>query len=317
MSDNFASYDLYADPYMNRLRNEVNKVKLSKPEGGFKASDFSHFDSLHYCGHNYIEEFFEHIAIGTHSKCVELCAGNGSTSRFIAERFNPNLTAIDFLPAFNDLHRQMNELCGFQYSIVQGDATKLDLQGLGLQGEADVVYSLQSFYYIENKKALFHNCNKILKLGARLYIEDHVLENDIPLNDQEEEIAKKFQFISRLTRTRYSQLLEEAGFRVDEYVYRTTEWSRYLFERAERFLRDKEKIIQEYGQALWDTRYIAGIHISCRLYHQLGMTLEEAQLAYPLTCAEFGETEFEKWVCEVPCKFGGAYIKATKIREVE
>lgn len=317
MSDSFANYELYADPYMNRLRNEVNKVRLAKPEGGFKPSDFSHFDSLHYCGHNYIEDYFESIGITSSSNCVELCAGNGSTSRFVAERFKPNLTAVDFLPAFNDLHRQMNELCGFDYRIVQGDATKLDLEELGLRGQADVVYSLQSFYYIADKKALFANCNKVLKSDGKLYIEDHVLENDIPLLDKEEDIAKKFQFISRLTRSAYTELLEEAGFRVDEYVYRSTEWARYLFDRAERFLRDKNKIIEEYGQELWDTRYIAGIHISCRLYHQLGMTLEEAKAAYPLTAQEFGDEEFEKWVCEIPCKFGGAYIKATKIRELD
>ena len=87
-------------------------------------------------------------------------------------------------------------------------------------------------------------------------------------------------------------------------------------DRSERFLRDKASIIEEYGEELWNTRYIAGIHISCRLYHQLGMTLEEAKTAYPLTCIEFGEEEFEKWVCEMPEKFGGAYIKATKIRSI-
>jgi hypothetical protein len=47
------------------------------------------------------------------------------------------------------------------------------------------------------------------------------------------------------------------------------------------------------------------------------MTLEEAKAAYPLTAQEFGDEEFEKWVCEIPCKFGGAYIKATKIRELD
>ena len=246
---------------------------------------------------------------------LELCAGNGSTSRFIADRFKCELTSVDFLPAFNALHEEMNRLCGITNTrIVHADATQLDLAGLGLEGQNQIVYSLQSFYYIANKPALFAVCNKALVMGGRLYIEDHVVENNIPLDEKEEEIAVKFQFISRLQRPDYIKLLEDAGFHVDEYTFRTTEWSRYLFERSERFLRDKEQILKEYGEELWNTRYVAGIHISCRLYHQLGMTLEEARNTYPLTCAEFGDEEFEKWVCEMPEKFGGAYIKATKIR---
>ena len=317
MTDSFSKYDLYADPYMNRLRNEVLKVKAKKEGSLFSPSDFSHFDSLHYCSHNYIEEFFEAEHITPNTKILELCAGNGATSRFIADRFKVDLTAVDFLPGFNGLHREMNELCGITNTkIVEGDATQLDLNSLGLENQCQIVYSLQSFYYIENKPALFAVCNKALKPGGRLYIEDHVVENNIPLTEQEEEIATKFQFISRLQRADYIKLLEEAGFHVDEYTYRTTEWSRYLYDRSERFLRDKQSIIEEYGEELWNTRYVAGIHISCRLYHQLEMTLEEAKAAYPLTFAEFGDEEFEKWVCEMPAKFGGAYIKATKVNSL-
>jgi cyclopropane fatty-acyl-phospholipid synthase-like methyltransferase len=317
MSDLFTNYELYAAPYTNRLRNEVEKVRASKPDGPFVASDFSHFDSLHYCGHNYIEEFLEAEHISSNSKVLELCAGNGSTSRFVAERFKPDLTAVDYLPEYNDLHEKMNTLCGITSTkIVQGDATKLDLQALNLEKQCDVVYSLQSFYYIANKPDLFAVCNNALKIGGKLYIEDHTLENNIPLIEKEEEIAQTFQFISRLTRPEYCKLLEDAGFHVDDYTFRTTEWSRYLYNRSENFLRDKQKIIDEYGEALWNTRHVPGIHISCRLYHQLGMTLEEAKQAYPLTLQEFGEEEFEKWVCEMPEKFGGAYIKATKIRHL-
>ena len=317
MSDKFANYDLYADPYMNRLRNEVAKVKAKKEGDRFVPADFSHFDSLHYCGHNYLADFFESEKVNSDSKLLELCAGNGATSRFVADHFKANLTAVDFLPEFNRLHQEMNDLCGITNTrIIQGDATQLNLAELGLEEQCHIVYSLQSFYYIGNKPALFANCNKALKIGGKLYIEDHVVENNIPLIEKEEEIASKFQFISRLQRAEYIKLLEDAGFHVDEYVYRTTEWSRYLFDRSERFLRDKASIIEEYGEELWNTRYIAGIHISCRLYHQLGMTLEEAKTAYPLTCIEFGEEEFEKWVCEMPEKFGGAYIKATKIRSI-
>jgi SAM-dependent methyltransferase len=316
MSDAFANYDLYADPYLSRLRSEVSKVRTSKPYSPLTASDFSHFDSLHYCGHNYLEDYFISENIDSSSRVLELCAGTGSTSRFVAERFRADLTAVDFLPAFNELHREMNSLCGLNYRVVQGDATMLDLAELGLEGQCSIVFSLQAFYYIANKAALFGVCNKALKMGGKLYIEDHVLENDLPLSTEEEEIAVKFQFISRLTREQYEKLLEEAGFRVDEYVYRSTEWARYLFERSERFLRDKQKIIDEYGEVLWNTRYMAGIHVSCRLYHQLEMTVEEAREKYPRTFEEFGEEEFKKWVGEVPCKFGGAYIKATKIREL-
>ena len=60
---------------------------------------------------------------------------------------------------------------------------------------------------------------------------------------------------------------------------------------------------------------MSAIHNTTKLYHDLGMTLEQAKKTYPLTFAELGEETFTKWVQDTLQKFGGSYITATKIRE--
>jgi len=312
-SSEFANYELYGDPYIRRIANEIEKVKNSK-EGNYTQEDFTKFDNLHYLGHEYCSEFFDSLSLPDNSKILELCSGLGTTARFLATKFpTSEITALDYLDSFNQLSSQMNELCGLRnIKSIQGDATALDLAAHGLEGQCDVVLSLQSFYYITDKKNLFSVCYKALKPGGKLYIEDHVVVQDLPLSEQEEEVATKFRFMSRLNQETYANLLKEAGFELNSYTNRNQEWGRYIFQRAQDFLKNKEKLVEEYGEDLWNTRYMSGIHVSCRLYHDLGMSLEEAREAYPLVEQELGSEEFRKYVSEVPPKFGGAYIVATK-----
>ena len=302
---------------MTKLRQELSKVKASKAQDNLTPEDFSHFDSLHYCGNDSIKSFFESSNITSSSKVLDLCAGIGSTSRFIASRFNCELIAVDYLSAFTILHQEINNLCGMQnIRVLQGDVTQLDLGSLGLEGQHQVVYSILSFLYIPNKSTLFEVCNKALSSGGQLYIEDYVMDNSIPMTEEEKDLVDRFKFISRLQRNEYVQLLEEAGFRVDEYISRTGLWSRFVFERAEGFLKEKETILKEFGTEVWETRYLTAIHIPCRLFHQLEMSLDEARNKYPLTCIELGDLEFQRWIMEIPQKCGGANIRATKIRSL-
>jgi SAM-dependent methyltransferase len=313
--NDWANYGLYQDPYVSRVHRAVDKVLLAQKEK-YTPEDFTPFDSMHYCDHRYVEAFFNELPQEHKIKALELCSGCGSTARFVFTKFNVDLTCIDFLEGFNGINRRINDLCGFDIKVHQGDASALEHERIGVQGDADAVYSIQSLLHVVNKPGTFESCNKALKVGGKLYIEDFTLENDLPRSEEELAAQAKLRFDSCPTQAEYTAFLEDAGFRVDSYIHRTREWSIYVYERAERFLREKEAVLAEHGEDVWNGRYMSAIHNTTKLYHDLGMTLEEAKQTYPLTFAELGEETFKKWVQDTPQKYGGSYITATKIREL-
>lgn len=314
-SNDWANYELYQEPYTRRINGEIDKV-LAQGKESYQPKDFTHFDSLHYCGHNWIQEFFDSINVpeGQTLKVLELCSGFGSTARFVASKYPVEITCVDFSPSFNAINSRINSIIGLtNINCIQGDITQLPV-GKGFSGEYDVVYSLQSIFHNEDKIAIYSGCFQALKEGGRIYIEDFNIEHPEHIFTPEERAAfANLHFHSFVSNKGYEQLLKDAGFTIDTSVSRTREWSLYVFERAENFLRIKDQIIREYGQDVFDSRYIRGIENTPKLYHDLGLTAEQVVERFPLTTAYWGKENLLNWVLEVPQKAGGIYLTASKL----
>lgn len=309
----FTNYQLYADPSLRRYRIDIDNVKLAKSPP-YSASDFVHFDSLSYCGHDALEASLSGLGLTENSLLLDICAGLGSTSRFVNSRYGANVVAVDYIKTFMDLCDEINSLSGItKIRCIAGDATALDLEELGITGQCDVVYSIQSLYHIQDKPTLFAKFNEALKMGGFLYIEDHTRLNDLPLTEEEEGICKSFYFNSMLTQPTYTSVLEAAGFEVQFYEMKSVEWATHVYNRANRWLSNKDQMIETYGEVFWNSRVVSGIHISCRFYHNLGISLDEAKTRYSKIVEFIGESEFERWLGEEH-KFTGAYLAAKKVR---
>mmetsp|Transcript_808 Transcript_808/g.108 ORF Transcript_808/g.108 Transcript_808/m.108 type:complete len:133 (+) Transcript_808:211-609(+) len=114
-------------------------------------------------------------------------SGTGITSRAIAKDFNFNVVSVDYLQHFTNIANQLNALCGLQNKItaIQGDMTSLDLEANQYVGKFDAVISIQAFLHIRDKKALFTLCNKALKNGGMLYIEDFTVHDKSILQEDD------------------------------------------------------------------------------------------------------------------------------------
>jgi cyclopropane fatty-acyl-phospholipid synthase-like methyltransferase len=311
------NYPLYTDPYIRRLHKEVDFVLKKVEKTVYHVDDFSHFDSMHYCTHQWLKEFLDTTFAGRNFKAMEFCSGAGSTSRYITARYPVTITSLDFTEGLNEVHRRINKLCGINTTtVVQGDATNFDTAGFSVDENCDLIFSIQSFLHIENRADLYRMANKVLKVGGKFYFEDFTTQSPIAENEEEIAACNKLRFCSRPITSLNCQLLEAAGFQVENYIQRTREWSEYVYWRAEHALEQKEYIIREHGEEVFVTRYNNAIWNTTKLYHDLGLNLGEVKAKYPLLTAEVGEAFLQQWTQDAPQKYGGSYIVATKVRSV-
>lgn len=231
-SSEFANYELYSNPSIRRYHRELAKVKSSK-NPPYSSDDFTHFDSLSYCGHSSIKNYFDTLSLTENSIILDVCSGIGATARFINSQYGCNIVSVDYIKEFIELGNEINKLSGtVKIRSYATNAVEMDLVELGVEEHCDVAYSLQSFYYILDKQSLFSNINKALNMNGIFYIEDHVRLNDLPLTGEEMEICKNFSFIHQLDKEEYTTLLEAAGFEILFYENKPIEFARYVYARA-------------------------------------------------------------------------------------
>jgi cyclopropane fatty-acyl-phospholipid synthase-like methyltransferase len=315
MAADTTTYALYTDPYIRRLHAEIDKVVAKQP-APYTVEDFSHFDSMHYCGHHALKAFFDSIEKPADRpiQVLELASGVGSSARYLTTLYNVEITCVDLVEGLNQVNDRMNSLIGLtNIHTLQGDVTALPLEAWDFVGKFDVVFSIQSLIHVEDKISTFANIALALRPGGRLYIEDFHIENPLPLTAEDRDALNTLFFHGYLTTSAYVQTLKDAGFEVDKVESHTREWSLYCYERAERFLSQKENIVAEFGD-LWEIRYLKAINNSTRIMHDLGLDFEEVRSKFPLLLEYWGEDKLHKWTIEHTQKAGGTYFTATKTR---
>jgi len=310
MASDWKDFTLYTDLYVKRFMMLVDKVAESKDS--FCPEDFNCFDLLHYDGHENIMEFFRSLDHGSPLKVLEMGAGIGGTSRLIKNNFNVEMVSTEYLEGYCEVNKRINSMCGLDIKVVAGDACNLPLSELDCLGSCDIVFSIGVFLHIYDKPKLFSECNSALKSGGKLYIEDLTVENEVPFTLEEETAAQELG-MQKLTKSQYVKYLEDAGFRVDFWEFRTTNWARYIYNRSEQIFANEANLREEGGEEWWAKWSDWCLNKIPKLYHQVDMPFEEVKAKWPVLTRKMGEDQMRKWACEEPQKAGGAYIIATKL----
>lgn len=308
---NWTRFSLYSDPMMTYLENETAKV-ASQHQPPFRPDEFQHFDALHYCGYRYVGPFFE--TLPSKPRLLDIGAGIGGPARYAAVNYDANVTAIDPLKRYNQLNQHINQLCGLdeQIHVVQADAARDELINLpGAEQQFDAIYALLSFLHIADKALLLANCYKLLKPNGKLYIEDWAIQDTTPFTPEEAQAAEQVGMASRLTKPEYVTQLQEAGFLVVEFDFRSKEWSHYVWDRGNALLAKEAALKEEYGEEWWQAWSSWGAHYALYAFHELDLSTEAIQQAYPYVASKMSESKITYFTQgQVRQKFGGAYITA-------
>jgi len=193
-------------------------------------------------------------------KVIDVGAGVGGSSRFVAWKYNCEVTGVEYVPQLAKVASVLNKLMltGARSPLVKlivGDFTTLDLKQHHMEFEFDFLISQLVMLHIPNKSKLFQQSQRSLKSGGRFYIDDYFLKEGTNLSVQEVEILEKDVSIPGgyvLSKQDWIALLEKEGLQVDSWEDKTSEWSQFVWNRYESFLMQDEILRTKHGQTFVD-----------------------------------------------------------------
>ncbi|XP_035676922.1 sterol 24-C-methyltransferase erg-4-like isoform X2 [Branchiostoma floridae] len=230
-----------------RIRyRHTNKIYIDLRQGKIDIADLIQLDQWHYNGTEPIQMAIDKIGIGEGDKVLDVGSGIGGPARFLAHATKCDVTACELLPENHDIGVDLTNRSGMGNNVthVCGDILTADLG----EESFDSIMSIQVFFHVSNKAAVYKRCFDLLKPGGAIYIEDFYRMKDI--NREEREVLTEFlnSTDDMVTMTENKCLLEDAGFTVVEMKDFSTSYRQYTYNRWADWMNNPDKYVQLYGQ---------------------------------------------------------------------
>lgn len=134
-------------------------------------------DQFHVGGLAATRSLAKFAEVSTGARVVDIGAGLGGPSRFLAANFDCRVSGIDLSPSFVSIARLLSQRLGLadRTDFQTGDACALPFP----DGGFDVAWTQHAAMNISNRSALYAECRRILCAGGRLVIYD-IVESDTP-----------------------------------------------------------------------------------------------------------------------------------------
>ncbi|KAI8506151.1 hypothetical protein Bbelb_165040 [Branchiostoma belcheri] len=240
------------------IYRHVEKIYTELKELGYhdndplEVTDLTKLDQWHYCGTDAVDAVIKLLDIREGARVLDVGAGIGGPSRYLAHKTKCHVTAAELLPDNHRVGQDLTSRCGMAGSVkhVCGDILTTEL---GKQ-EFDHVISFQVILYVPEKPRLFRQLYASLKPGGTLCFEEFYRLRDV--ESDEEKAALNYFLLSDIalpTQQDYRKLLEEAGFQVTVHDI-SDSYSEYTYKRWSKFEEPEErsKHVRLYGEDLVD-----------------------------------------------------------------
>ena len=216
--------------------------------------DLFELDQDHYGGAEATEALALATRIEAGDTVLDLCSGIGGPARFVAQRFGCRVTGVELVPSRVADAQRLTQLVGMtdRVTLVQGDVTALPFP----DATFDVCLSQESFLHVADKSRLFAECRRVLRVGGRLGFSDWVALRLSP--NERERLAAAFRAAGIVTRERYLDELEAAGFAGVELADVSDVWKPSLRQRLERLRLRHDCTAARLGEEFatwWETEY--------------------------------------------------------------
>ncbi len=186
----------------------INDLQDARGQGG-QASIHYHL-GFQYATEALADKLTE-LGVDSSWRLLDLCCGWGVPTRFLANRFGCQITAIDITQRSIDLARQATEgtelapLITFQ----QGNSLHLPLA----EGETDLVWSQDGFCHVPDRSRVLQECFRVLRPGGHLVFTDW-MRGEFITAEELHAFCSAWSFPQLETPDSYAPLLLEAGFEI-------------------------------------------------------------------------------------------------------
>lgn len=144
------------------------------------AADLKAGDEFHTGGVQATDHFFSHLEVTSGMRVLDVGAGIGGTSRYIADRYGAHVTGVDLTPEFVETATELSARVGLGDKITFHHASALDMPVPDT--EFDLAVLMHVGMNIADKKALFAEVSRTLKPGGTFAVFDVMKgEADEPL----------------------------------------------------------------------------------------------------------------------------------------
>ncbi|CAF0941281.1 unnamed protein product [Didymodactylos carnosus] len=235
-----------------RIANELHHLFANKKPEQVTIYDLLEFDQMHYDGIAALDVAVEKCQIKEHQHIVDIGSGYGGPSRYLAWKYNVNVTAIELQEEHSN---QANELTkyvqlGSKVRHLNADISALDTREYN--EKFHVAISLLVFLHIPNRDQLLKNVSSILKLSiGKLFIEDWYCKYPF-LPEEVKCLSEKMLCPYLPTKDEYIEQLISAGFGDIEFIDMTESWTTICSKRSEDFYLNREIEIQKHGQSVYE-----------------------------------------------------------------
>jgi sarcosine/dimethylglycine N-methyltransferase len=220
---------------------DIILAKLRTSRGhldGLRPDDLFPHDQDHYGGLAATDELARGARIASGTRVADFCAGLGGTVRYLAYKYDADVTGIELTPARVAGARELTRRVGLQdrARVVQGNVMSVPLG----DGTMDAVVSHESFCHVPDPARTLSEAFRILRKDGMLAFTDWVANEQ--LSDDDARLMWQGMAIQPLRAIPdYRRLVEGAGFTIQSATDLTVEWGPILKERLAMYQRLREE----------------------------------------------------------------------------
>jgi len=185
-------------------------------------------------------------------KILDLGSGLGGVSLYLAGKYNVEIVGIDRVSHL--VKRAQDNLRGkklkgnIKFIHIDRDNSLIDFQ----DAEFDIIFSKESILHVENKLALFHEANRILKPGGQIVVLDWLKSSGALGGNIKRMMEVDGLDLAFASEVEYKKLLENAKFDEVKIFSKNAQYIKFSDDNLQYLLANQESFIKRFNQNNFD-----------------------------------------------------------------
>jgi sarcosine/dimethylglycine N-methyltransferase len=214
------------------------------PRSPLNFNEVCKIDQLHYHGAASVQLAIDALAIKENSHVLEIGAGWGGPSRFIAGRTKAQVTALELQNDFNSVGESITKRCGLNSFVTHRQDDFLQVEFKNFKFEH--IVSWLALYHIPNRKFFTEKMFGLMVPGGTIFIED-LIQGSAYKDADLEQLNKELFANSLVDENKYLDGLRAVGFEIISAENMASDWLEFTSKRLNIFLKNREKFINLHG----------------------------------------------------------------------